>query len=84
MDLEECLVVRSAVVDGKAAPVIQAIDVDQIEDRGESLQVSGDVDFSQWHGAPVVSSKDGKIIGLVLTDSGSTIIIKYRSSYASE
>jgi paraquat-inducible protein B len=84
VDLEECLVVRSAVVDGKAAPVIQAIDVDQIEDRGESWQVSGDVDFSQWHGAPVVSSKDGKIIGLVLTDSGSTIIIKYRSSSASE
>lgn len=83
-NLEECLVVRSAVIDGKAAPVIQTIDVEQIEDCTENWLVSSDVDFSQWHGAPVVSSKDGKIIGLLLTDSGATVIAKFQSSSGTE
>lgn len=84
VEFEECLAVRSAVVDGKATPVMQAIDVDQIEQRGDSWQVYGDADFSQWHGAPVVSSKDGKIIGLLLSDSGSTVIAKHLASSVSE
>ena len=82
--LEECLAVRSAVVDGQATPVMQTIDVDQIEERGASWQVSGDADFSQWHGAPVVSSRDGKIIGLLLSDSGATVIAKHQPRSAAE
>ncbi len=84
-DPEECLVVRSAIVDGKATPVIQAIDVEQMVERSDSWQISGgDADFSQWHGAPVVSSKDGKIIGLLLADSGAAVIVRHRASSASE
>lgn len=82
---EECLVVRSAVVDGRAVPVIQTIDIEQIQTRNNQWLISGsEADFSQWHGAPVVASTDGKIIGLLLADSGTATIAIYGSTPADE
>ncbi|MEZ6121921.1 MAG: MlaD family protein [Planctomycetaceae bacterium] len=77
---EECLAVRSAVTEGKATPVIQAIDPEFLEDRTTAWSISGsDVDFSQWHGAPVVAVSDGKIIGMLLSDSGGNVIALERA-----
>ncbi|MCR9197201.1 MAG: MlaD family protein [Planctomycetaceae bacterium] len=72
---EDCLVVRSAVVDGVAIPVIQNIDLEEIAVQEEGWVVHSDsVDFSEWHGAPVMAMEDGVVIGILLTDSGSPLI----------
>lgn len=72
---EDCLVVRSAVVDGAATPVIQNIDLEEIAVQEEGWVVhSESVDFSEWHGAPVMAMEDGVVIGVLLTDSGSPLI----------
>lgn len=72
---EDCLVVRSAVVDNKSTPIIQTIDLEQIVPQESTWVVhSADVDFSEWHGSPVVAMEDGKVIGVLLTDSGSPLV----------
>ncbi|MEZ6127709.1 MAG: MlaD family protein [Planctomycetaceae bacterium] len=76
---EECLIVRSAIVDQKADPVIQAIDLHQITERDSLWLISGsDSDFSQWHGSPVVAVSDGRIIGTLIADSGAAVIVPYQ------
>lgn len=75
---EECLIVRSAVVDNQPTPVIQAVDLQQISAQDSEWLISGsEADFSQWHGAPVVAISDGRIIGLLLSESGGAKIIPY-------
>ncbi len=76
---EECIVVRSAVTDGKATPVIQAIDSQMLEDDGETWAVShSELDFTQWHGAPVVAVSDGKVIGILISTDGEVRVAAYR------
>lgn len=77
---EDCLVVRSAVVDGKATPLIQPVDLEQISlfENNWVIQID-DADFSEWHGAPVVSMADGKIIGFLQIDSGRPTVVLYSS-----
>jgi len=70
-----CLGVRSAVVDGRSTPIIQNIDLEQIAVQAEGWVVHSEaVDFSEWHGAPVMAMEDGVVIGVLLTDSGSPMI----------
>ena len=75
--IEDCLVVRSAIVDGRATPVIQAIDAEQLSAGTTGWLVQNDLNFSEWNGAPVVAMSDGKVIGILLTDSGSPIVSIY-------
>lgn len=78
---EDCLVVRSAVVDNKSTPIIQTIDLEQIAPQEATWVVqNADVDFSEWHGSPVVAMEDGKIIGVLLTDSGSPLVALFSQS----
>lgn len=72
---EDCLVVRSAVVEGASIPLIQNIDLEEIVVQEDSWVVhSESVDFSEWHGAPVMAMEDGAVIGVLLSDSGSPLI----------
>lgn len=78
---EDCLVVRSAVVDNKSTPIIQTIDLEQIVSQQSTWVIHiADVDFSEWHGSPVVAMEDGKVIGVLLTDSGSPLVALFSES----
>lgn len=75
--IEDCLVVRSAFVDGLATPVIQAIDAEQLSAVASGWAVQSNLNFGEWNGAPVVAMSDGKMIGILLTESGSPVVSVY-------
>ena len=78
--IEDCLVVRSAIVDGRATPVIQAIDAEKLSVGTAGWIVQSDLNLSEWNGAPVVAMSDGKVIGILLTESGSPIVAVYSNA----
>ncbi|MFY9255097.1 MAG: MlaD family protein [Fuerstiella sp.] len=82
---EDCLVVRSAITDGKSTPLIQTIDFEHLQSFQENWSIHlEDADFSEWQGAPVIAMADGKIIGFLQTDSGRPIVSIYRAGVSAE
>lgn len=72
---EDCLLFRSAEIDGKAIPVIQTIDLEHIVLSSERWLIQdGEIDFSEWHGAPVLAVSTGKLIGILTTADGHAVI----------
>ncbi len=72
---EECCLCRSVKGDRDATSVIQSIGQNQLKFIDGMWSVTTDLgDLSPWHGAPVISMQDGKIIGIFLAaKSGATI-----------
>lgn len=77
---EDCCLCRSVLNEGKASSVIQCWSQDELRVvEGKPSQwsvVSESGDLTAWHGAPVISMNDGRLIGVfVLTASGPVISV---------
>ncbi len=72
---EECCLCRSVKADNDASSVIQSISRDQLKQVAGIWSVTMDAgDLSPWHGAPVISMQDGKVIGVFnVGKTGATI-----------
>lgn len=72
---EDCCICRSVHNDGVATSVMLSVSRDQITPSGATWPVALDTsELASWHGAPVLSMTDGKIIGVFLaTKSGGVI-----------
>ncbi|MGB4709340.1 MAG: MlaD family protein [Fuerstiella sp.] len=82
---EDCLIVRSAVIDGKSTPLIQTIDFEQLQLFEDNWSIHlEDADLSEWQGAPVIAMADGKIIGFLQTDFGRPVVSIYRTGVSAE
>jgi hypothetical protein len=73
---EECIAVRTAASEDRPMPIIQSIDREQLSDAGITgvWTISGDTDYSASHGAPVVATSDGKIIGVLLNEKSGPVV----------
>jgi paraquat-inducible protein B len=73
---EECIAVRTAASEDRPMPIIQSIDREQLSDVGITgvWTISGDTDYSASHGAPVVATSDGKIIGVLLNGKSGPVM----------
>lgn len=74
---EACLVVRTAVADGRVIPVIQSLDVHQLKAvaGGYWQLVDSSLDVTPWHGAAVVAIADGSLLGILVADEQQTAMI---------
>ena len=78
---EECCLCRSVKTDGDASTVIQSISLNQLKPDGTTWTVNMEgEDLSPWHGAPVISLQDGKIIGLFLAGKKGAMIVPHRET----
>ena len=76
---EECCLCRSVKTDDDASTVIQSIGLDHLKRDGENWLVNmEDEDLSPWHGAPVISMQDGKIIGLFVAGKKGAMVVPVR------
>lgn len=76
-DVEDCLAVRATGDLGSYEYLHLSIDKDLLfidPQTGNQVLRFFDGDKSIWHGAPVQSVADGKIVGILLTDEKRTII----------
>ncbi|MDG1894006.1 MAG: MlaD family protein [Fuerstiella sp.] len=73
---EECIAVRTAASESKPMPIIQSIDREQLSVAGKTglWMISGDADYSASHGAPVVATSDGKVIGVLLIGKSGPVV----------
>lgn len=73
---EACLMVRSAVSQGRIVPVIQALDAHQLASSpaGHWQLVDRTQDLTSWNGAAVVSTADGRLLGILVADERETSI----------
>lgn len=68
---EDCLLFRSAVIDGEAIPLMQTVDFEQMAFQGDRWIFQDDtVDFSEWQGAAVVQISTGKTVGILAIVNG--------------
>lgn len=73
---EDCLLFRSAVIDGRSTPMMQTIDLEQLVSRaGRWIIQDDEVDFSEWHGAPVLGMSAGQIVGILAIIDGQAQIV---------
>ncbi len=76
--VEDCLAVRAAGEPGGYEYLHYPIDKDLLfvdSDSGDQMLRFFDGDKNIWHGSPVQSVADGKIIGVLLTDEKRTVIV---------
>ncbi len=77
---EECCLCRSVKADNDASTVIQSISRDQLTKVDNVWSVTMDVgDLSPWHGAPVISILDGKVIGVFMAAKSGATIVPYHT-----
>ncbi len=78
---EECCLCRSVKTDDDASTVIQSISLNQLKIEGTAWMVNMEgEDLSPWHGAPVISLQDGKIIGLFVAGKNGSMIVPHRDA----
>ena len=73
---EECCVARTVFSEGQSSSVVHSIGRETLAIRDNQWLVtdSGHVDLSAWNGAPVISLRDGRVIGILMsTDYGTAI-----------
>lgn len=76
---EDCCLCRLVRTDNDVSSVIQSISRDQLRLKDKFWIVTMDVgDLSPWHGAPVISMQDGKIIGVFITGKSGAAIAPLR------
>jgi paraquat-inducible protein B len=76
---EECCLCRSVKTDQTVSSVIQTIAQNQLQNGETHWTVTADAgDLSSWHGAPVVSMQDGKVIGVFVASDSGAMIAPYR------
>jgi paraquat-inducible protein B len=76
---EECCLCRSVKTDQTISSVIQTIAQNQLQKGETHWTVTFDAgNLSSWHGAPVVSMQDGKVIGVFVTSDAGAMIAPYR------
>jgi len=76
---EECCLCRSVKTDQTVSSVIQTIAQNQLQKAETHWIVTADAgDLSSWHGAPVVSMQDGKVIGVFVASDSGAMIAPYR------
>lgn len=75
-EAEECLVIRSASDNGRVLPMAVPLDRAQLTNHAEGWLIEdSDLEFSDWHGAPVVAASDGALVGLlVVSDHGPFVV----------
>lgn len=79
---EECCLCRSVNADDSASSVIQSISVEQLKVADGLWTVTTDLgDLSPWHGSPVVSMKDGQIIGMFIASKTGAVISPCSTSW---
>jgi hypothetical protein len=62
--------------DDDASTVIQSIGLDHLKRDGVNWLVNMEgEDLSPWHGAPVISMQDGRIIGLFVAGKKGAMIV---------
>lgn len=73
---EACVLVRSAVSQGRVVPVIQALDAHQLaaSPAGHWQLVDDSLDLAAWNGAAVVGVSDGRVLGLLVAGERETAI----------
>ena len=72
---EDCVVVRSSFDESEVTQVVQTIDLEHIAIQSDQWAINNpDVDFTAWHGAPIIAMSDGKIIGILHADADGPII----------
>ncbi|MFO1001863.1 MAG: MlaD family protein [Planctomycetaceae bacterium] len=80
-ETEECCLCRSVKTDDDASTVIQSIGLDHLKQDGSNWLVNmEDEDLSPWHGAPVISMQDGRIIGLFVAGKKGAMIVPNRET----
>jgi hypothetical protein len=77
---EDCIICRSVSEAGKPLSVVHPISRSELIAETRDLialwrVIQEDHDLTAWHGAPVMSLLDGRLIGLlVVTDKGPAIV----------
>jgi len=72
---EDCCLVRSVAGDGGASSVIQSISRMELSVSGKQWRIDqSDRDLADWHGAAVVATSDGKLLGMVVTDTAGIVV----------
>lgn len=68
---EDCLLFRSAVIDGKATPIVQTIDLEQMSfQSGRWILQDDEINFPEWQGAPVLRMSTGQVVGILAIVEG--------------
>lgn len=68
---EDCLLFRSAVIDGKPTPLIQTVDLEHVAFQANRWVLQDDqINFSEWQGAPVLGMSTGKVVGILAIVDG--------------
>ncbi|MEM7455050.1 MAG: MlaD family protein [Planctomycetota bacterium] len=72
-DKEACLAVRAAIESGEPVYLRYRIEAHDIGEEGGLLNFDGDQDV--WHGAPVLSTNDGSVVGVLLVGERESRIV---------
>ena len=73
LQLESCLAIRANQANGESRQLTYIhypIELDEIGEGWKLKSFSGDRNV--WHGAPVLSERDGRLIGVLIVQPGST------------
>lgn len=66
---EDCCLVRSVAGEGGVSSVLQSISRTELTASSKQWRLdTSDRDLTDWHGAAVVATSDGKLLGMVVTD----------------
>ncbi len=74
---EDCILVRSSEKQGRIISVIEPISAIDLEAGNDQWRItSSEQEFASWHGAPVIATTDGMLIGvLVVGELGPVIAL---------
>ncbi len=82
---EDCSAVKTVVGESGSSSIMFTIGQHEIRDLESVWHVTAKnpEGADSWHGCPVVSLKDGKIIGIMIGNKGQPIIIPYSDQWGS-
>lgn len=70
----DLVAVRTVRVAGGVTTIIQVLESTSLQPGDGVWQVATDNDLTSWHGAPVVTATDGKLVGVLIAADGETVI----------
>ena len=73
LELEACLAIRANQANGQPKQLTYIHHPIELEDLGQDWNIKNfSGDRNVWHGAPVLSERDGRLIGVLIVQPGST------------